>query len=97
MIGTLKTKAKLHSMRLLPLGRYAEEAWASGDGWELTYQVLPHVIVVQELDSGLQAHCILAGSKRPRSGSPLVLQPERATEASGLPDTGNPMSSARIR
>ena len=74
--------------RTASTGQKAGEVWISGRAWELTYQILPHVIVVQELDSGLQAHCILAGSKCPRSSSPLILQPEQATHVSGLLDTG---------
>ena len=88
MLGTLHTQAKLYTIELLPLGRMAGELWSRGRAWELTYQILPHVVVVQELDSGLQAHCILAGSKRPGSGGPLILQPEQAPKTLGLSDTG---------
>ena len=88
MLSTLKTQIRLYGIGLLPPGRKAGEVWISGRAWELTYQILPHVIVVQELDSGLQAHCILAGSKCPRSSSPLILQPEQATQVSGLLETG---------
>ena len=88
MLGTLKTQTELYTIALLPLGRNAGELWSRGRAWMLTYQILPHVVVVQELDSGLQAHCILAGSKRPGSGSPLILQPEQAISAARLLCTG---------
>ena len=92
-----KTQIKLCTIEMLPPGTNAGEVRASGHAWELAYQILPHVVVVQELNSGLQAHCILASSKCPGPGSPLVLQPEQATEPSGLSDTGGLWRSAVIR